>query len=70
MSLLKKHKRLGHTGIVGNSVDLSIPDFFKVSKKGMERSNKQYIIQMQNSQYQRHIAAGRWCPYHGPTNFS
>ena len=28
--LLKKHIRLGHTGIVDHSVDLSIPDFKKV----------------------------------------
>ena len=28
--LLKKHIRLGHAGIVGHSVDLSIPDFKKV----------------------------------------
>ena len=35
--LLKKHIRLGDTGIVDHSVALSIPDFFK---KGMDRSNK------------------------------
>ena len=30
---LKKHKSLGHAGIVDHSVDLSIPDFKKVFKK-------------------------------------
>ena len=37
---VKKHIRLGHAGIVDHSVDLSIPDFKKVLKNGMERSNK------------------------------
>ena len=37
--LLKKHVRLGHTGIVDHSVDLSIP-YLKKYKKGMNRSNK------------------------------
>ena len=31
--LLKKHIRLGHAGIVGHSVDLSIPDIKKSIKK-------------------------------------
>ena len=40
---VKKHIRLGHAGIVGHSVDLSIPHFekkkvFKKKKKGMDRS--------------------------------
>ena len=30
---LKKHIRLGHAGIVDHSVDLSIPDFKKSTKK-------------------------------------
>ena len=38
--LLKKHIRLGHAGIVDHSVDLSIPDFKKKYKKGMDRDNK------------------------------
>ena len=40
LPLLKKHTRRGHAGIVDHSVDLSIPDFFKVEKKGMDRSNE------------------------------
>ena len=40
--LLKKHIRLGHAGIVKHSVDLSIPDFKKMYKKGMNRSNKKF----------------------------
>ena len=40
--LLKKHIRLGHAGIVDHSVDLSIPDFKKSIKKGMDRSNKKF----------------------------
>ena len=40
--LLKKHIRLGHVGIVDHSVDLSIPDFKKSIKKGMDRSNKKF----------------------------
>ena len=28
--LLKQHIRLGHTGIMDHSIDLSIPDFSKV----------------------------------------
>ena len=40
--LLKKHIRLRHAGIVDHSVDLSIPDFKKVLKKGMDRSNKKF----------------------------
>ena len=31
--IIKKHIRLGHSGIVDHSVDLSIPDFKKVLKK-------------------------------------
>ena len=31
--LLKKHVRLGHTGIVDHSIDLTIPDFQKSIKK-------------------------------------
>ena len=31
--LLKEHIRLGHTGIMDHSIDLSVPDFEKVSKK-------------------------------------
>ena len=30
LPLLKKHKRLGHAGIVDHSIDLSIQDFKKV----------------------------------------
>ena len=37
--LLKKHIRLGHAGIVDHSVHLSIPDFKKYVKKGMDKSN-------------------------------
>ena len=37
---IKKHIRLGHAGIVDHSADLSIPDFKKKYKKGMDRSNK------------------------------
>ena len=37
--LSKKHIRLEHAGIVDHSVDLSIPDFKKKYKKGMDRSN-------------------------------
>ena len=33
LPLLKKHIRLGHTGIVDYSIDLCIPDFFKCLKK-------------------------------------
>ena len=40
--LLTKHVRLGHAGIVDHSVDLSIPDFKKSIKKGMDRSNKKF----------------------------
>ena len=40
--LLKKHIRLGHAGIVDHYVDLSIPDFKKKYKKGMDRSNKKF----------------------------
>ena len=29
----KKHKRLGHAGIVDHSVDLSIPDFKKIQQQ-------------------------------------
>ena len=39
---VEKHIRLGHAGIVDHSVDLSIPDFFKKYKKGMDRSNKKF----------------------------
>ena len=35
--LLKKHIRLGHAGIVDHSVDLSIPDFKKVSKRNGQK---------------------------------
>ena len=35
----KKHTRLGHSGIMDHSVDLSI-SIFKKYKKGMDRSNK------------------------------
>ena len=38
----KKHIRLGHAGIVDHSVDLSIPDFLKRYKKGMDRGNKKF----------------------------
>ena len=67
--LLKKHIRLGHAGIVDHAVDLSIPDFKKY-KNGMDRSNKKSknIIEMRNSKYQCHMAAG--CTYHRPTYFS
>ena len=41
--LLKKHIRLGHAGIMDHSVDLSIPDFKKSIKKGMDRSNKKIL---------------------------
>ena len=41
--LLKKHIRLGHAGIVDHYVDLSIPDFKKKCKKGMDRSNKKIL---------------------------
>ena len=41
--LLKKHIRLGHAGIVDHYVDLSIPDFKKKYKKGMDRSNKKIL---------------------------
>ena len=37
--LLKKHIRLGHTGIVDHYADLLIPDLKKY-KKGMDRSHK------------------------------
>ena len=40
--LLKKHIRLGHAGIVDHSVDLSIPDFTKSIKKGIDRSDKKF----------------------------
>ena len=43
LPLLKKHIRLGHAGIMDHSVDLSIPDFKKSIKKGMDRSNKKNI---------------------------
>ena len=33
LALLKKHIRLGHAGIVDDSIDLSIPDFKKSIKK-------------------------------------
>ena len=39
--LLKKHIRLGHTGIEDHSIDLSIPDFKKVFKK---KGQKQEIF--------------------------
>ena len=39
-SLLKKHIRVGHAGVVNHSINLSIPDLKKVLKKGMDRSNK------------------------------
>ena len=32
LPLLKKHIRLGHAGIMDHSIDLSIPDFKRVSK--------------------------------------
>ena len=37
MPLLKKHIRLGHAGIMDHSVDLSIPDFKKVSKRNGQK---------------------------------
>ena len=37
--LLKKHIRLGHTGIVDHSVDLSIPDFFLLFFKHKKKKN-------------------------------
>ena len=41
LPLLKiKHIRLRHAGIVDHSVDLSIPDFKKVYKKGIDRNNR------------------------------
>ena len=40
---VQKHIRLGHAGIVDHSVDLSIPDFKKKYKKGMDRSNKKFF---------------------------
>ena len=45
MPLLKKHIRLGHTGIVDDSIDLSIPDSKKVLKKkeGMDRNNRKFL---------------------------
>ena len=39
LPLLKKHIKLGHAGIVDHSVDLSVPDFQKNIKRGMDRSN-------------------------------
>ena len=42
-SVKKKHIRLGHADIVDHSVDLSIPDFFKV-QKGMDRSKNFFYI--------------------------
>ena len=41
IALLKKHRRLGHAGIVNHSVDLSIPDLKKKYKKGMDRNNNE-----------------------------
>ena len=39
LPLLKKHTKLGHTGIMDHSVHLSIPDFKKY-QKGMDRNHK------------------------------
>ena len=36
-SLLKKHIRIGHAGIVDHSVDLLIPDFKKVKKRNGQK---------------------------------
>ena len=38
--MLRKHIRLGHTGIVDHSVDLSIQDFFLSVKNGIDRGKK------------------------------
>ena len=35
----KKHIRLGHTGIMDPSVDLSVPDFFGIKRGRMHKSN-------------------------------
>ena len=43
LPLVKKHTRPGHAGIVDHSVGLSIPDFKKKYKKGIDRSNKKKI---------------------------
>ena len=42
--LLKMHIRLGQTGIVDHSVDLSIPDFKKSIKKEWTEAIKNYKI--------------------------
>ena len=34
LPLLKKYTRLGHAGIVDNSIDLSLPDFKKFKRNG------------------------------------
>ena len=71
--LLKKHIRLGHTGIVDHSIHLSIPDFFKsIQKKEWTEAIKNQIVLYKcitiNSKYQYHMAA--CCTYHRPTYFS
>ena len=43
LPLLKKYIRLGHTGIVDHSGDLSIPDLKKVLKKEWTEAITKYI---------------------------
>ena len=67
---VRKHVRLGHSGIVDHSVDLLIPDWKKKKKKGMDRSkptNQTNKLNYINAWQQIPVSYGSM-PHIPPTN--